>query len=195
MSLPPQQPPPAGDSSGPRRLVKALDRAMGGICTLAMGVSALAILASLFMVGYSVVTRYFFHSPSMWVDDTVGFLLVAVVMFSTADALRKGEHIGVDVFTARLKGRARQIVAAWGMIAVLVAVGFLAWDGWNTAMFSKMLGILTTGHVEVPVYLLQLMLPVGGVMMALAALVALARIMVGMPAVDETEQHLEEVAE
>lgn len=168
---------------------------MGAICALAMGVSALAILASLFMVGYSVVTRYFFNSPSMWVDDTVGFLLVAVVMFSAADALRKGEHIGVDVFTARLKGRAKQIAAAWGMLAVLVAVGFLAWDGWNTAMFSKMLGILTTGHVEVPVYLLQLMLPVGGVLMALAALVALARVMAGMPAVEETARHLDEVAE
>jgi len=172
-----------------------LDRAMSGICALAMGVSALAILASLFMVGYSVITRYFFHSPSMWVDDTVGFLLVAVVMFSAADALRRGEHIGVDVFTARLSGRARQIAAAWGMLAVLVAAGFLVWDGWNTAMFSKMLGILTTGHVEVPVYLLQLMLPVGGGLMVLAALVALARVMVGMPAVDETAQHLDEVAE
>lgn len=195
MSSPPQYPPPAGDSSGPRRLVMGLDRAMNGICALAMGISALAILASLFMVGYSVITRYFFNSPSMWVDDTVGFLLVAVVMFSAADALRRGEHIGVDVFTARLSGRAKQIAAAWGMLAVLVAVGFLAWDGWNTAMFSRMLGILTTGHVEVPVYLLQLMLPVGGVLMALAALVALARVMVGMPAVDETAQHLDEVAE
>lgn len=195
MSFPPQHPPPEGESSGPRRLVMGLDRAMSGICALAMGVSALAILASLFMVGYSVITRYFFHSPSMWVDDTVGFLLVAVVMFSAADALRRGEHIGVDVFTARLSGRARQIAAAWGMLAVLVAAGFLVWDGWNTAMFSKMLGILTTGHVEVPVYLLQLMLPVGGGLMVLAALVALARVMVGMPAVDETAQHLDEVAE
>src|SRR5690606_10651230 len=195
MSSPPQYPPPAGDSSGPRPLVMGLDRAMNGICALAMGISALAILASLFMVGYSVITRYFFHSPSMWVDDTVGFLLVAVVMFSAADALRKGEHIGVDVFAARQSGRAKQIAAAWSVLTDLVASGFLVWDGWNTAMFSKMLGIYTTGHVEVPIYLLQLMLPVGGGLLVLAALVALARVMVGLPAVQETAHNLDEVAE
>lgn len=195
MSSSPQYPPPAGESSWPYRLVKGLDRVMDGVCALAMGVSALAILASLFMVAYSVITRYFFNSPSMWVDDTVGFLLVAVVMFAAADALRRGEHIGVDVFTARLTGRAKQLAAAWSMLMVLVAAGFLAWDGWNTAMFSKMLGILTTGHVEVPVYLLQLMLPIGGGLLVLAALVALARVMVGMPAVEEPAQHLDEVAE
>ena len=91
-----------------------------------------------------------------------------------ADALR-------PFLTERLGPRGRRWAQAWGMGAVAVVSLILIVNGWNTAMFSKMLGILTAGEVEVPLYLLQLLLPLGGLLMLLVALEALLRLALGAP--------------
>ena len=64
------------------------------------------------------------------------------------------------------------------MLAVAV---ILVVNGWRTAMFSKMLGIVTEGHLELPVYLLMLLLPLGGLLLLLTTVEALVRLATGAP--------------
>jgi TRAP-type C4-dicarboxylate transport system permease small subunit len=102
-------------------------------------------------------------------------------MLAAAQVLRRGEHIGVDLLTSRLAERARRWADAWAALAALAAALVLAANGWSTAMFSRSLGILAEGNVEIPVFWVQLLLPLGGAMMALVALEALARLAAGAP--------------
>ncbi len=139
------------------------------------------MLASLALITWAVVMRYAFNRPPAWVDDAVGFLLVGIVMLAAAEVLRRGEHIGVDLLTSRLAGRARRWADAWAALAALGAALVLVANGWSTAMFSRTLGIVAEGNVEIPVFWVQLCLPLGGLMMALVALEALARIAAGEP--------------
>ncbi|MDI6745780.1 MAG: TRAP transporter small permease [Rhodocyclaceae bacterium] len=159
----------------------AVDTVVNALCWLGLGVSALVLFAALLMIVYSVVMRYGFNVPQVWVDDLVGFALVAVVMLSAASVMRRGEHIGVDLLTNRLGRRGRRVASIWALIAVLVTAAFLIYEGWETVVFSKMLGILTHGYIEVPMYMVQMLLPIGGVLLALAALMGLARAAVGEP--------------
>ena len=163
------------------RVVGWADRAVAAICAVAMGLSAACLLLSLAFIAYAVVMRYVFNRPPVWVDDVVGFMLVAIVMLAAADALRKGEHIGVDLLTSRLKGRALQLTSLWALLSVLVAGGFLAWEGWKSAMFNRMLGVMTNGHVEVPIFWLQLLIPLGAGLLLLATVAALGRLAIGLP--------------
>ncbi len=158
-----------------------IERAVGALARGAMALAALGVLVSLALIAWSVVLRYAFNRPPVWVDDVVGFLLVGTVMLAAAHTLRVGEHIGVDILTERLGPRGRRWAQAWGMAAVAVVSLILIVNGWNTAMFSRMLGILTAGEVEVPLYLLQLLLPLGGLLMLLVALEALLRLALGAP--------------
>jgi TRAP-type C4-dicarboxylate transport system permease small subunit len=139
------------------------------------------VLASLALIAWAVVMRYAFNRPPAWVDDTVGFLLVGIVMLAAAQVLRSGEHIGVDVLTSKLAPRARLWARAWSTLAALAAALVLVANGWSTAMFSRSLGIVAEGNVEIPVFWVQLALPLGGAMMALVALEALARLAAGAP--------------
>lgn len=158
-------------------------RVLGALTQAAVAASAAGVLVSLALIAWAVVMRYAFNRPPAWVDDAVGFLLVAIVMLAAAQVLRRGEHIGVDVLTGRLGPRARRWADAWAALAALaVAIVFLV-NGWSTAMFSRSLGILAEGNVEIPVHWVQLFLPLGGLMMALAALEALARLAAGAPPV------------
>jgi TRAP-type C4-dicarboxylate transport system permease small subunit len=124
--------------------------------------------------------RYALNRPPAWVDDTVGFLLVAIVMLAAAQVQRRGEHIGVDLLAARLSPRARRWADAWAALAALAAGLVLVVNGWQTAMFSRTLGIVAEGNVEIPVFWVQLALPLGGAMLTLVALESLARLAAGL---------------
>lgn len=174
------------------KLIGVLERLVGGLTTIAMGLSALSVLVSLLLIIYAVIMRYFFNSAPAWVDDTVGFLLVGTVMLAAATTLRQGGHISVDMLTERLNKRAKRWAEVWAMFAVLVVSLILIVNGWRTAMSSRMLGIITEGNVEIPVYLLQLLLPFGGLLMLLVSLEALVRMAVGAPSLAAYAHHIEE---
>ena len=169
----------AASSAAENTITRLLGRCIRVVNGVAMAVSAAGVLMSLALIAWSVAMRYLFNRPPVWVDEVVGFMLVGIVMLAAADVLRRGEHIGVDLFTANLGARARLWVQAWSSLSVLAVALILIINGWQTAMFSRMLGIVTEGHLELPVYLLMLLLPVGGLLMLLTAIEALIRLATG----------------
>jgi TRAP-type C4-dicarboxylate transport system permease small subunit len=113
-------------------------------------------------------------------------------MLAAAQVFRRGEHIGVDLLTSRLGPRAKRWAEGWSALAVLAVALIFVVNGWRSAMFSRQLGIVADGRVEIPVFWLQLILPLGGLLLALAALEALARLAAGLPAAaDSRSRHAE----
>lgn len=178
--------PPAG---GEPRALRALGRWVTWLTTAATALSAACVLASLALIGWAVVMRYAFNRAPVWVDDLVGLMLVAIVMLAAAQVLRRGEHIAVDVFTEKLSGRAARwtqglAVAAAGLVALMLVI-----NGWQTAMQSRQFGIVTEGRLEWPVWMLMLLLPLGGALMALVCVEALWRLALGLPPAVEQHRH------
>ncbi|MBI3710458.1 MAG: TRAP transporter small permease [Proteobacteria bacterium] len=173
------------DRQGAQRVARAIYAAIRRLTDAAMAVAAASVLFSLALVCYSVLMRYFANRPVPWVDEMVGYVLVASVMFAIAEALRKGEHIGVDILTERLPPRARRAIYVLGMVAVAVTAGALVVEGWTTAAFSKMLGIRSIGYLATPIWIVQAMVPIGGALLLLAALAELVRVAAGLPPDEE----------
>jgi TRAP-type C4-dicarboxylate transport system permease small subunit len=163
----------------PPMVSKLLSRLVYWVTTVAMAISAAGVLVALALISYAVLARYVLGQPSIWINDVVTFILVGIVMFGTAAALREGRHLGVDLFTERLHGRYQRWSQAWSMLAVLLVSLYLIVDGWQTAMFSKMLGMTTLGFVEIPLFWLQLLIPLGGLMLLLVCLDSLLRLFCG----------------
>jgi TRAP-type C4-dicarboxylate transport system permease small subunit len=161
--------------------LRLLGRVVNALATAAMAVAALALLLSLALIGWAVVMRYAFNAAPIWVDDVVGFLLVAIVMLAAADTLRRGEHIGVDLLITNLPSRGRRWVAAWAALATALIAAVLVWNGWGAAMLAKMLGMVTEGALEWPSWLLMLLMPLGGVLLLLTAVEAFWRAIAGAP--------------
>jgi C4-dicarboxylate transporter DctQ subunit len=152
--------------------MRILDRIVGALAALGVALAAIGLLASMFLIAYSVVMRYFLNQPVSWVDEFVGYLLVASVMLAAADALRHGEHIAVDIVTERLGDRGRRVVTAAGLVAVALAAALLAVEGWDMVAFSRMVGLLSNGKLAVPMWIPQLAVPVGAALLGAAAVVA-----------------------
>ncbi|ODS99291.1 MAG: hypothetical protein ABS56_01465 [Lautropia sp. SCN 69-89] len=167
---PPSREPPA---------LRALGKVVRAAAGAAMALAALALLASLVLIGWAVVMRYVFSAAPVWVDEVVGFALIAVVMLSAAQALRDGEHIGVDLLIERISPQRRRWVQAWSALAAGAFAVVLVFNGWGSAMLAKTLGLVTEGSLEWPTWWLMLLMPVGGALLLLAAIEALWRALAG----------------
>ena len=176
------------NGKAPSAALVALGRVVSTLAALAMGVAALCLLTSFVLIGWAVVMRYVFNAAPIWVDEVVGFALVAIVMLGAAQTLRRGEHIGVDLLTARLSGAANRWACIWAALATGVIALVLIINGWGTAKLARMLGLLTEGSLEWPTWWLMLLMPIGGALLLLTAIEALWRAAVGAPPID-TEAH------
>jgi len=159
----------------------ALGRVVAVVATAAMALAGVGLLLSLALIGWAVVMRYVFNAAPVWVDEVVGFLLVAMVMLAAAQTLRRGEHIGVDVLVERLSARGKRWTRVWAALATLAITAVLIFNGWDTAMLARRLGLVTDGNLEWPTWWLMLLIPLGGCLLLLAAVEALWRALAGLP--------------
>jgi C4-dicarboxylate transporter DctQ subunit len=124
----------------------------------------------MFTIGYSVVMRYVANRPVPWADELAGYLLVATVMLAAADALLHGEHIAVDILTERLAARGRRRVVVGGLAAVAAAAALLAVEGADMVAFARMVDLRSNGYLAVPMWIPQLLVPVGAALLGAAAI-------------------------
>ena len=173
------EPGPAARPEG--RALRVYSRVVAALVGAAIVLAGAALLVSFALICWAVVMRYAFNAAPVWVDDVVGFLLVAVVMLSAAQTLRRGEHIGVDLLVARLSSTGRRWALAWAAFATVLISAVLVVKGWDAALFAKTLGLVTEGALEWPSWLLMLFVPLGGVLLLLAALESFWRALAGAP--------------
>jgi TRAP-type C4-dicarboxylate transport system permease small subunit len=178
-----------------QRLAAAIYAVVRWLTDAAMAAAAASVLLSLALVCYSVLMRYFANRPEPWVDEAVGYVLVASVMFAIAEALRRGEHIAVDVLTEKLPPAGRRAVYAFGMVAVAVTAAALVYEGWGMVEFSRMIGIVSIGYLEIPIWIPQALVPLGGVLLLLAALAELVRLAAGLPPAHEPKPALDQAVD
>jgi TRAP-type C4-dicarboxylate transport system permease small subunit len=174
-ALPPEE--NACSPEGPA--LRALGRLVAALSWVGMALAAASLLVSLVLIGWAVVMRYVFNDAPVWVDEVVGFALVAVVMLAAAQVLRRGEHIGVDLLVGRLPAKGRRWARAWAALATMAIACVLIVNGWETATLARTLGLVTEGSLEWPTWNLMLLMPIGGALLLLAAIEAFWRAVAG----------------
>ncbi|UCF90115.1 MAG: TRAP transporter small permease [Desulfobacterales bacterium] len=124
------------------------------------GVSWICIVLIIFMtveVIVAVFFRYALDAPIKWGEELARLVMVWAGLLGISIALREGEHIGLEVLTARLSGRvlAGCNLAAHGLVGLFLVV-LLVWGiqiaqaAWGT--FLPALQIKWTwSHLAVPV--------------------------------------------
>jgi len=154
--------------------VNALAGFVRSLARIGIAIAAAALLVSLALIAWSVVMRYFLNQPVTWVDELVGYLLVVSVMLAAADALQEGEHIAVDIVTEKLAPRGRRIVLLIGLVAVAASALLLAYEGYDMVSFSKTVNLLSNGYLAVPMWIPQLAVPIGALLLFAAAIAGIA---------------------
>lgn len=145
------------------------EKAVRVLCLGGAAVAAVSVLITLGVTGYSIFMRYVLGTPINWTDELSGYLVVAIVMFGAAEALRRGDHVQVDLLTSRLTGRALAAMRILWMLMVIAFMAVLLLSAWRAAAFSHGFGLYSDGYLEMPMWQPQSLLIVGSVLVLLAA--------------------------
>ena len=145
-----------------RRLLTAL---YDGAAALA----ALCMVALLVMVMLGIAGRLLhFHLPGT--DAYAGYLMAGAGFLALAHTLKRGEHIRVTLLLGALHGRARHGLELWALAAAAALAGLLAGYSVRLAWQSRAFNDISTGNDATPLWLPQLAMAAGTLILLLALL-------------------------
>jgi len=142
---------------------RQLDALYDGAAWLA----ALAMIGLLAMVLLSIVGRQFgFNVPGT--DAYAGYLMAGSGFLALAHTLKRGEHIRVTLLVQALAGRAHKALEVWalGMATLLAALS--AWYSARLAWQSYRFHDISTGNDATPLWLPQIAMAVGTLVLLVA---------------------------
>ena len=142
---------------------RALDALFNGAAALA----AVCMVGLLLMVLLSIVSRQLhFHVPGT--DAYAGYLMAASGFLALAHTLKRGEHIRVTLLLNAIKGRWKKALELWALgLATLLALLFAAYScklAWQSRVFND----ISTGSDATPLWIPQLAMALGAVILVVA---------------------------
>ena len=139
-----------------------LDRLIGHIEKLLLSV----LLASMIAVAFlQIVLRNFFDTGLPWGDSLVRYLVLWVGFIGAALATREGSHINIDVFSRWLPGVSKTVNSLVVHLFSCLICAVLAYASAVFVRNEKVMG--GTAFLDIPVWLLQLVLPITFAVMTL----------------------------
>ncbi|VFS28947.1 TRAP dicarboxylate transporter, DctQ subunit, unknown substrate 5 [plant metagenome] len=131
------------------------------------------VLACLFLIAIAVLTMATIISRMFGLeiystDEFAGWCMAASTFLALASTLRKNEHIRVSLLIERLAPSRRKVCEMLCLLVATVFMGIFAWYAVAGMIESHTFGEVTQGMVPVPMWIPQIGMAVGAVIMFIA---------------------------
>ena len=142
---------------------RALDALYDGAAWLA----ALCMVGLLAMVMLSIVSRLaHFHVPGT--DAYAGYLMAGAGFLALAHTLKRGDHIRVTLLLGALRGGVRRGLEIWALAAASLLALLTAFYSCRLAWQSHAFHDISTSNDATPLWIPQLAMAAGTVILAVA---------------------------
>lgn len=131
------------------------------------------------MMGYLISTG----------TEFAGFCMAASIFLALAWTLRSGGHIRVNLFVQKLPPGLRRVIEFWCLAVAILAIGLFAYSGIGMTWDSYRFGDVSVGMVPVKLWIPQLAMAVGVVLLEVALIEQLVLVLQGR---DPTYRSFEE---
>jgi TRAP-type C4-dicarboxylate transport system permease small subunit len=135
--------------------------------------NAAGVLAALFLIGTLVMVligiagRMFnFHVPGT--DSYAGYCMAAAGFLALAHTLKRGEHIRVTLLVEHLDGAAQRALELWALGIATLLAALLAFYSVRLSFQSWQFNDISTGNDATPLWIPQLTMAVGTVILLIA---------------------------
>src|SRR6202521_942646 len=153
----------------PRSFAASLEAWLGMLAEIP---AALLVVAEIVILFAGVVARYGLHSPLIWSDELASILFLWLAMLRAAVAFRRSEHMRMTAIVASARPAMR---AYLDVVATSAALAFLLLIAWPACEYAYEESFITTPALQIANVWRAAALPVGIGLMALFALLRLAR--------------------
>src|SRR5437868_10249450 len=152
-----------------RSLAASFEHALGMLVEIP---AAFLVVAEIVILFAGVVARYGLHRPLIWSDELASILFLWLAMLGAAVAFRRAEHMRMTAVVANAKAVMRAYLDLVATCAALAFLVMIAWPAWEYAYEES---FITTPALQISNIWRAAALPVGIGLMALFALLRLAR--------------------
>jgi len=156
--------------------VRRLDRAL----TVVENVLAAGSLAMATAIAVSgVISRYLFTYVIFWAEELTIFLIIFSTFLGAVVTLRHHEHVNVDILPSLIRRLRRGFAVLAGLVTVVycVLIGFYAW----AMVLDPIARGTVTPALKLPLWVVEVAIPVGLTLMLLRALEMVWRVARGGP--------------
>ncbi|MCC7274074.1 MAG: TRAP transporter small permease [Alphaproteobacteria bacterium] len=162
------------ESPGAPRVTAAV-RAIDGLIRVGMHGAELCLVAMMVLITLEVVCRSFLGFSLTIVDETCGYLVAALLFLGAAYSLRQEALLRVEFIIVALPRRLRHVVDLAYDIASLGFAIILLHQMARLAVSSHQRGMVAPTLMETPIWLPQVVLPVGAALIVLGLLAEIVR--------------------
>ncbi len=140
-----------------KTLTGVITRILSAFLVLLMSVMVLDVT-------WQVFTRFILRDPSEFTEELAGFLLIWIGLLGASYAYFVKAHLGIDVLTAKLSGRKKQVseILVAGIV-FLFALFLLVIGGWRLVDLTFTLKQISA-VMGIPMGYVYLVLPLTGVL-------------------------------
>jgi TRAP-type C4-dicarboxylate transport system permease small subunit len=143
--------------------LKAYDR----LCYVCVNISTWIMLGMAFSITYEVVARYFFSSPTKWVNDFTDYAMLYTTLFVSAWLLKNGDHVCLTTVLDRLSPRSRGVMEVINSFIGAIICSFITWYGavetWDTIKNN----IAFPRAIPIPKYYIVWVIPFGFLLLSI----------------------------
>jgi len=133
----------------------------------AAALAALFMVLLLVMVLLSVVGRELgFYIRGT--DAYAGYFMAAAGFLALAHTLKKGEHIRVTLLINAVKGRLKKAIEIWALVAAVALSALFAYYSVKLSINSFQFNDVSTGKDATPLWIPQISMGVGAVVLLIA---------------------------
>jgi TRAP-type C4-dicarboxylate transport system permease small subunit len=144
-------------SDGARRMARLIER-------IETALIALLVLAMVLLAGAQILLRNLFDTGFAWADPLLRAMVLWAAMLGALAAARDDKHIGLDLLTHFLHGRAKRIARVIALLFAAAVSAAMAWYGFNLVQVDYGGNTVIAGIAG---WIIEAILPVGFALLAI----------------------------
>lgn len=159
-------------------VARLLRSALDGLYRSCGFIAALFLIAVLLIILAQIITRWLgiqFPGSSSY----AGYAMAGASFFALAYTLNHRAHIRVSLFIGQLHGRARWLAEFWCLVIASGLSLYFAWYAVNAVRVSRLIRDVSQGQDATPLWIPQLVMAAGTIVLAIAFLDHLVRLLAG----------------
>ena len=133
--------------------------------------SSLLLVSLVLLILTEIFIRYFFDMSTLIADEYSGYLYLASIFLGLSYTFKESAHIRINIITSKMNKKSNRLIDIFaGILTILILLFAL----YRTILFSfdsYEMEMLSESVSETPLYLTQLVMPLGLTLFILSVLV------------------------
>ncbi|SEA02588.1 TRAP transporter small permease subunit [Marinobacterium iners] len=151
-------------------IIKIIDSAFGKVGDLCFKISQIITVFLVISITWEVANRFLFSSSSVWVSEVSGYLVSSILFLAAGRVYREGGHVSMSIFVDMLSGSPKLVFMALVDLLVLILALVVGYATYDMALLSYQLNWQSSTTLGMPLYIPQMLMPIGSVVLAFEAL-------------------------